>query len=257
MLFSFGVLLILRGLAIMAFGLFVFYAWLPILYGLFGLDIGLLLGQWLSGEVGVVAFVLGIIGAVVLFGATYALEPYRRVLIGFSGAALLALFLTYLLGLDHWVGGFFGTALMVAGGLVGAMISPQIFDSIIIAASAFGGATMAMAGAHLLLPGVGLFDRFSGGLPPRLMTIVLAAIGIGWQFRNIEKWPQKQPTLDGVSCCKEQPSPTNNTVEVPCTLAFVDLHPCQHSGAVWSARSGFFVNSRSFYAKPKRPCQNQ
>jgi hypothetical protein len=79
MLFSFGVLLILCGLAIMGFGLFLFYAWLPILYGLFGLDIGLLLGQWLSGEVGVVAFVLGIIGAVALFGATYALEPYRRV----------------------------------------------------------------------------------------------------------------------------------------------------------------------------------
>jgi hypothetical protein len=101
--------------------------------------------------------------------------------------------------LDHWVGGFFGTALTVAGGLVGAMIVPQIFDSIIIAASAFGGATMAMAGAHLLLPGVGLFDRFSGGLPARVMTIVLAAIGIGWQFRNIEKWAQNQPTLDGVS----------------------------------------------------------
>jgi hypothetical protein len=43
MLFSFGVLLILCGLAVMAFGLFLFYAWLPILYGLFGLDIGLLL----------------------------------------------------------------------------------------------------------------------------------------------------------------------------------------------------------------------
>ena len=203
MLFSFGVLLILCGLAVMAFGLFLFYAWLPILYALFGLDIGLLLGQWLSGEVGVLAFVLGIIGAVVLFGATYALEPYRRILIGFSGGALLALSLAYLLGLDHLMGGFFGIALMVAGGLVGALIVPQIFNSIIIAASAFGGATMAMAGAHLLLPGVGLFDRFSGGLPPRFMTIVLTAIGIGWQFRNIEKWVQLQPMLGDVAAASK------------------------------------------------------
>jgi hypothetical protein len=199
MLFSFAVLLILCGLGIMAFGLFLFYAWLPILYGLFGLEIGLLLGQWLSGELGLFAFILGIVAAVVLFCTTYSLEPYRRVLVGFSGGALLTLSLAYLLGLDHLVGGIVGTVLVVAGGLVGAIIVPQVFDSIIIAASAFGGATMAMAGAHLLLPGVGLFDRFAGGLPPRLMTIALTAIGIGWQFRNIEKWVQFQPMLGGVS----------------------------------------------------------
>jgi hypothetical protein len=210
MLFSFAVLLILCGFAIMAFGLFLFYAWLPILYGLFGLEIGLLLGQWLSGEVGVFAFILGIVGAVVLFCATYLLEPYRRALVGFLGGALLTLSLAYLLGLDHLIGGIVGTALVVAGGLVGAIVVPQVFDSIIIAASAFGGATMAMAGAHMLLPGVGLFDRFAGGFPPRLMTIVLTAIGIGWQFRNIEKWVQFQPMLGGVSAAAKgnQAGPT-------------------------------------------------
>jgi hypothetical protein len=45
MLFSFAVLLILCGLAVMVFGLFLFYAWLPILYALFGWEIGLLLGH--------------------------------------------------------------------------------------------------------------------------------------------------------------------------------------------------------------------
>jgi hypothetical protein len=208
MLFSFGVLLILCGFAIMTFGLFLFYAWLPILYGLFGFDIGLLLGEWLSGEVGLFAFIFGIIGAVVLFCATYSLEPYRRVLIGFSGGALLTLSLAYLLGLDHLIGGFFGTALVVAGGLIGAIIVPQVFDSIFIAVSAFGGATMAMTGAHLLLPGVGLFDRFAGGFPPRLVTIVLTAIGIGWQFRHIEKRVQSQPTLAGVPAKSNQAGPT-------------------------------------------------
>jgi hypothetical protein len=199
MLFSFGVLLILCGLGIMAFGLFLFYAWLPILYGLFGLEIGLLLGQWLSGELGPLAYIFGIVGAVGLFIATYALEPYRRVLVGFSGGALIALSLAYLLGLDQLIGGILGTALVVAGGLVGALIVPQVFDSIIIAASAFGGATMAMAGAHLILPGVGLFDRLGGGLAPRLMTIALSIVGIGWQFRNVEKWVQSHPAFRGVS----------------------------------------------------------
>ena len=199
MLFSFSVLLILCGLAIMGFGLFLFYAWLPILYGLFGLEIGLLLGQWLSGELGPLAYSLGIVGAVGLLVATYSLEPFRRVLVGFSGGALIALSLAYLFGLDQLMGGILGTALVVVGGLVGAMIVPQVFDSIIIAASALGGATMAMAGAHLLLPGVRLFDRLAGGLPPRLMTIALTAIGIGWQFRNIEKWVHSHPAFGGVS----------------------------------------------------------
>jgi len=199
MLFSFGVLLILCGLGIMAFGLFLFYAWLPILYGLFGLEIGFLLGQWLSGELGPLAYTFGIVGAVGLFVATYSLEPYRRVFVGFFGGALIALSLAYLLGLDQRIGGIVGTALVVVGGLVGALIVPQVFDSIIIAASAFGGATMAMAGAHLLLPGVGLFDRLAGGLPPRLMTIALTAIGIGWQFRNIENWVQSHHGFHGDS----------------------------------------------------------
>ena len=199
MLFSFAVLLILCGLGIMAFGLFLFYAWLPVLYGLFGLEIGLLLGQWLSGELGPLAYIFGIVGAVGLFIATYSLEPYRRVLVGFSGGALIALSLAYLLGLDQLIGGLLGTAWMVAGGLIGALIVPQVFDSIIIAASAFGGATMAMAGAHLLLPGVGLFDRLGGGLAPRLMTIALSVIGIGWQFRNAEKWVQSHPDFRGAS----------------------------------------------------------
>jgi len=199
MLFSFGVLLILCGLGIMGFGLFLFYTWLPILYALFGLEIGLLLGQWLSGELGPLAYGLGIVGAVGLLVATYSLEPFRRVLVGFSGGALIALSLAYLLGLDQLMGGILGTALVVVGGLVGAMIVPQVFDSIIIAASAFGGATMAMAGAHLLLPGVRVFDRLAGGLPPRLMTIALTAIAIGWQFRNVEKWAHSHPVFRGVS----------------------------------------------------------
>ena len=196
--FSFGLLLILCGLAIMAFGLFIFYAWLPVLYGLFGLDIGLLLGQWLTGEVGLLAWIFGLIGAVILFGATYTLEPYRRVLVGLSGGVLITLSVMYLLGADRVIGGVLGTAMVIGGGVIGALIFPRIFNSFIIAVSAFGGATMAMAGAHLILPGVVLFDRFAGGLPPKLITIVLTAIGVGWQLRNIETWVEIDPSRGGV-----------------------------------------------------------
>ena len=86
-----AILLILAGLAIMAFGIFLFYAWLPFLYGLFGLEIGLLLGRSLTGDVGLVAIILGIVGAVILFGAAYFLEPYRRILLGLSAGALVGL----------------------------------------------------------------------------------------------------------------------------------------------------------------------
>ena len=85
MLFSFGVLLILCGLGIMGFGLFIFYAWLPLFYALIGFEIGFLLGKWLAGSAGTVAFMLGIVGGVAAAGATYFLEPYRRVLLGYWG----------------------------------------------------------------------------------------------------------------------------------------------------------------------------
>ncbi|HET9396268.1 MAG TPA: hypothetical protein VFO36_09445, partial [Nitrospiraceae bacterium] len=98
MLFSFGVLLILCGLGIMGFGLHLFYAWLPLFYGLFGFEIGLLLGKWLAGNVGWLAFILAIVTAIIVAGAAYVLEPYRRALVGFTGGAMLVLALAHLLG---------------------------------------------------------------------------------------------------------------------------------------------------------------
>jgi hypothetical protein len=76
---SIGLLMVLTGLAIMAFGLFMFYAWLPLLYALIGLDIGLLLGPAFTGDVGTTAIVLGLASALILGAASYILEPYRRV----------------------------------------------------------------------------------------------------------------------------------------------------------------------------------
>jgi hypothetical protein len=186
--FAAGILMVVTGFAIMSFGLFLFYAWLPLLYGLVGLELGLLLGKSLTGTVGTVAIMLGFGGAILLAVASYFLEPYRRILIGVSGGMLVGFSLAALLGLDNLLGGFFGTILALCCGLIGGFVVPLFFDLFIIVASAFGGATIAMAGASLLLPGVGIFDRAAGGLIPFLITMALAVTGISWQFRNIAKW---------------------------------------------------------------------
>jgi hypothetical protein len=201
-----AILLVIAGLAIMAFGLLLFYAWLPLFYGLFGFDIGLLLGRSLTGDVGLIAIILGVVGAIILAGAAYSLEPYRRILLGVSGGVLVGLSLASVFGLDSSSGGFLGTLLAVIGGLIGASIVPKFFDSFIIGASAFGGAAMVMAGAHLLLPGVGLFDRAAGGILPTLITMGLTVVGIGWQFSNIAKWVRLQPMHGDVSGTRRGPT---------------------------------------------------
>src|ERR1700682_4654983 len=103
---SIVLLTILTGLAMMGFGLFMFYAWLPVFYAFVGLDVGILLGRALTGDVGTTAIVLGIAGAFILGVASYVLEPYRRVLLGVSGGILFGLSVVAALGLDGWFGGF-------------------------------------------------------------------------------------------------------------------------------------------------------
>ncbi len=128
-----AILSIIAGLAIMSFGLLLFYAWLPLFYGLFGFDIGLLLGRSLTGDVGVIAIILGIVGAVILAGAAYSLEPYRRILLGISGGVLVGISLASAFNLDSPTGGFLGTGLAIIGGFIGASLVPRYFDSFIIA----------------------------------------------------------------------------------------------------------------------------
>jgi hypothetical protein len=192
-------LLIVAGLAIMAYGIFIFYAWLPLLYGLLGLEIGLLLGRSITGAVGPLAMALGIVAAVALFFAAYSLEPYRRILLGITAGAAVGLSLAALLGLEQTMGGALGMLLAVVGAIAGASIIPRYFDQLIVAASAFAGATMAMAGAHALLPGVGLFDRAAGGPLPGLVTLILTAVGIGWQLRNITAAVRSAPLYGDIS----------------------------------------------------------
>ena len=107
------------------------------------------------------------------------------------------------MGIENRLGGVLSLVLAVGGGLIGANVVPRIFDAFIIGASAFGGAAMVMAGAHLILPDFGLFDRAAGTLPPALITFILGLAGMLWQFRNIEKWIRSQNSLGDVPGASE------------------------------------------------------
>ena len=190
MLLSFALLLILCGLGIMGFGLFMFYAWLPLFYGLFGFEIGLLIGKWLTGDVGVVAVTLGIAATVGGAGLAYFLEPYRRVLVGFTGGVVLALALATVFDLDRLMSGFAGVVLAGFGGVVGATVAMKYFDLFIIAASAFGGAALIVTGGQLLLPTPA---EPTGTILPALLTVILGVFGLRWQLGNIASWVPAQP----------------------------------------------------------------
>jgi hypothetical protein len=193
MTFAGGALIILTGLTIMSFGLFLFYALLPLLFGLVGFDIGVLVGKWLTGEVGWFAIGLGLVSAIALGIASYSLEPYRRILLGISGGVLVGLSLAAGLGIDGWLWGSFGFALDLACGLIGSIVVLHFFDFFVIVASAFSGASLAVAGAHVVFPNVALFHPTGGGVWPRVLIIILAVIGCSWQFKNIAKWVRMLP----------------------------------------------------------------
>jgi hypothetical protein len=188
-----SVLLILTGLVIMAFGLFIFYAWLPLLYAIVGLDIGLMLGRWLTGDVGAVAIILGIAGAIILGAASYFLEPYRRVLLGVSIGVLFGLSIVTAFNVDSVIGVVVSRLFVLLCGLLGAAFVLRFFNAFVVGASAISGATMAVAGVHHLLPGMALFDLGSDSFLPRAVTLILAVFGVIWQAQNIGKWAQTLP----------------------------------------------------------------
>ncbi|NJO33966.1 MAG: hypothetical protein HC869_13315 [Rhodospirillales bacterium] len=185
MLFSFAILLILCGLGIMGFGLFLFYAWLPLFYGFVGLEIGLLLGKWVTGGIGPLAVTLGTIGGLLAASTAHYFEPYRRTLLGYIGGALFLLSLAATVGLDRVTHGFVSAVVSVAGGLIGATIARHYFDPVVVGVSAVGGATLVMAGAQMLLP---IAEASSGSLLPIVLTAILALIGISWQLKNMATW---------------------------------------------------------------------
>jgi hypothetical protein len=192
-----GIVFIATGLAIMLFGLFLFYAFLPLLFAFIGFDIGMLLGRWLTGDTGLIAIVLGMVTAGILAVASYSLEPFRRILLGSSSGVLVGLSLAAGLGLDGWFVGLLNLLLILASGLIGGFLVLYFFDVFAVVATALGGAGLAVAGAHLLLRG-GLYDGI-GGFWSSVLIMILAGVGIGWQLSNISKWVQLLPIPPDIS----------------------------------------------------------
>ena len=189
-----GLFWIVVGLGTMGLGLFLFYALLPLFYGFFGFGVGYELGIFListpADEFSVFRLAFAGGGAVVFAAAAYFLEPFRRILLGIGLGSLLGGLIANALGLT----GFLGVVIMAIAAFIGAGIVLRVFDAFIIGATALGGAGLAMDGAHLVLESLRILDRttiVTGAVTPLIIWLVLGATGIGWQFKNIEKWTKK------------------------------------------------------------------
>jgi len=186
-----GIALIVVGLAAMGFGLFLFYALLPLFYAFFGVGVGYWFGSLLTssppGDANLVKLLFAIGGAVLFGGSAYFLEPFRRILIGVGLGSLIGGMIASALGLT----GILGAGIMIVTGVVGALITLAVFDPYIIIASAFGGAGLAMDGAHLIFGFTGILDRTAiaeGAMLPLVIWIVAGTVAMGWQFKNIARW---------------------------------------------------------------------
>jgi len=186
-----GIILILVGLGAMGFGLFLFYALLPLFYAFFGVGVGYWLGSLLTGapegELSIVKLVFAIGGGALFAGGAYFFEPLRRILIGIGLGSLIGGLIASAFGLT----GFLGALFMIGGAVIGAGITLIVFDAFIIVASAVGGAGLAMDGLHLIFRSLDILDRAAiaeGASVPLLIWVIVVAIAMGWQIMNIERW---------------------------------------------------------------------
>lgn len=186
-----GILLVLAGLGIMAFGLFLFYALLPLFYGLFGIGVGYWLGALLTNaapaEMSLIKLIVAIAIGVFFFLSAYILEPFRRILIGIGLGSLVGGFIASAIGLV----GFLGVIVMFFGAVLGALITLAVYDIFIIIASSFGGAGLFMYGLYHIFQSSTLFyigNIEHGSVIPLIIWLVASAVAIGWQFANMERW---------------------------------------------------------------------
>ncbi len=190
-----GLVIIGAGIGVMAFGLLLFYAILPLYYGLLGVGVGYWLGVALGGlmpaTAGWLSLVLAIAGGVGFGLLAYFFEPIRRVLVGIGTGAAVGFAIAGALGVNE--------LLMLLGAFIGAIIgiplALAIFDQLIIIASSLAGAAAALDGAHLILPGVDRLDRTiilsEGNWITLMLWLVLTAVGIVYQASNLEGWRER------------------------------------------------------------------
>lgn len=189
-----GILLIVWGIALMGFGLMLYYTLLPLWYGLFGGLVGFFVGDWLMGGGNgwfgnLVVWLFAIGGAAIFALAAYQLEPYRHILAGILMGFAVGEMLALLFG-----GGAFLTVLLsVIGAVVFAALAVNLFNPLLVAGSSIAGAALVMDGVYLILPFLGFFvDRTNaanaGNFWAIVVWIVLALVGFGWQWNNLNRW---------------------------------------------------------------------
>jgi hypothetical protein len=171
-------LLVGLGLALLGFGLSIFYAWLPLFYVLGGFEIGFLLGSLISGGGRSIPIILGLLG-ISIAGAAYLIEVPSRIVTGYLGGSMAALSLLSLLGLGENVGWILGIISMIGGCAIGVTIPSRFFDAFVISVSALCGAALIVIGAQSLLSIVG--TPISGSVMPTLLAASLTIIGMRFQ----------------------------------------------------------------------------
>jgi hypothetical protein len=186
-----GIFLVLVGAMSAGVGLLLFYTLLPLFYAIFGIGAGYWLGVILTaapaGEMSVIKTIFAIAGGTLFATFAYLLEPYRRALIGIGLGSLVGASVASALGLT----GILGLVVVVVSAVIGIGLTLAVFDIFVVIASAVGGAGLMVDGAHLLLPSAAILDRTTianGALLPWLIWIVLAAIGMAWQFAHLQRW---------------------------------------------------------------------
>jgi hypothetical protein len=186
-------LLILTGLEIMAFGLFMLYAWLALLYAPIGFDAGILLGRHSPGMLVQQRLLSALLARLFLAPGHMHSSPAGACCLVFPAVSCLAFpwpplsdsmagLMASLAECSHW-----SAARLEACSRRGSSICLSSVHLPLI------GAALVMTGANHILPGGGEFNPAAGGILPSLVTIILVVAGPSWQRSNITRWAQAEP----------------------------------------------------------------
>jgi hypothetical protein len=173
----FAILLILVGLALLGFGLLLFYVWLPLLLGLYIFAIALLAADGVAANGSSAPILLGTLAGFTAVGARPFIGRSRRILAACLGGSLAALSIAYPFG----VGEAAAPVLALSGGVVGGLLVSSFFNLSVIAASACGGATLLAVGVRGLLSIAG---EPGGGIVV-LLAAAFVVMGIRFQLSQM------------------------------------------------------------------------
>jgi hypothetical protein len=164
------------GLAACFMGYQLFRVLLPFLAALYGYNVA---AGWFSPEAWFWPFIVGLFIGVVFALLAYFLWSITvgvgGVLLGFGAGAQLAAFLG--------LGGFLAPVIGIVVAVIFGFLFFSARDVLVMVATALGGAGLTLTGFAVLLPGLLGWLANSSNFITFILTIVLAAIGFGAQYR--------------------------------------------------------------------------